>query len=115
LCDRYFLSTAAYQGAAGFDPETILARNSFAPVPDIALLFHVPVEVGTDRIIKGRGDTPNDFEQQDTLKKVADIFASIQRSYIKRIDASGSIEKVHQDVLKHISPLLLTHSSPVPE
>ena len=34
LCDRYFLSTAAYQGGAGCDPETIFARHRFAPEPD---------------------------------------------------------------------------------
>ena len=39
LCDRYFLSTAAYQGARGFDPEEILELNHFAPDPDLALLF----------------------------------------------------------------------------
>ena len=38
LCDRYFLSTAAYQGAAGFDPLAIIERNNFAPMPDLALL-----------------------------------------------------------------------------
>ena len=31
LCDRYFLSTAAYQGARGFDPENILRMNRVCP------------------------------------------------------------------------------------
>jgi len=115
LCDRYFLSTAAYQGAVGFDPETILERNAFAPEPDLALLFQVPPEVGTDRIVKGRGDTLNDFEQQDTLKKVAAIFDSINRPYIRKINATDSIETVHLQVIKHVIPLLPIISSNFPD
>ncbi len=102
LCDRYFLSTAAYQGAIGFDPETILARNSFAPEPDLALLFQIPVNIGITRITSGRGDTLNDFEQAESLQKVAEIFATIDRSYIRKIDAKGSIESIHQVVMSHV-------------
>ena len=110
LCDRYFLSTAAYQGAIGFDPETVLARNNFAPEPDLALLFHTPVNIGTSRIISGRGDTLNDFEQSENLKKVAKIFSGIDRPYIKRIDATSSIESVHQTVMRHVTTLLASSS-----
>lgn len=105
LCDRYFLSTAAYQGAIGFDPETVLARNSFAPEPDLALLFQIPVDKGITRIISGRGDTLNDFEQAESLQKVAEIFAAIDRPYIRRIDAEGSIESIHQTVMSHVAAL----------
>ena len=110
LCDRYFLSTAAYQGAIGFDPEIVLARNNFAPEPDLALLFHTPVDIGTSRIISGRGDTLNDFEQSENLKKVAKIFSSIDRPYIKRIDATSSIKSVHQTVMRHVTTLLTSSS-----
>lgn len=106
LCDRYFLSTAAYQGAAGFDPEEILLRNSFAPDPDLALLFQAPPEVGTERIVKGRGERLNDFEQQDILQKVAAIFGSIKRPYIRIINAAGTIEDVHSQVRHYVTPLL---------
>jgi len=110
LCDRYFLSTAAYQGAIGFDPETILSRNSFAPDPDLALLFQTPVNVGITRIISDRRDTLNDFEQNESLEKVAEIFSGIDRPYIKTIDATGSIESVHQAVMGHIATLFANSS-----
>jgi len=106
LCDRYFLSTAAYQGAIGFDPEIVLNRNSFAPEPDLALLFHTPVNVGITRITSARGDTLNDFEQTENLEKVAKIFDAVQRPYIERVDATGSIESVHQEVMNHVFRLL---------
>jgi len=110
LCDRYFLSTAAYQGAIGFDPETVLARNSFAPDPDLALLFQAPINIGLTRITSGRGETPNDFEQAENLRKVAAIFAAIDRPYIKKIDATGPIESVHQLVMEHVTALFLNSS-----
>jgi dTMP kinase len=106
LCDRYFLSTAAYQGARGFDPENIMALNRFAPDPDLALLFQAPLETGLKRITSGRGDELNDFEQEDSLARVAAIFAAIKRPYIQLIDASGSIEEVHHMVLKHVRDIL---------
>lgn len=106
LCDRYFLSTAAYQGAVGFSPTVIIEKNSFAPDPDLALLFCVPPHVGIERITVTRGDTLNDFEQEATLQKVAAIFESLKLPYIQRIDASGSIESVHQAVVQAITPFL---------
>jgi dTMP kinase len=106
LCDRYFLSTAAYQGARGFDPENIMALNRFAPDPDLALLFQAPLETGLKRITSGRGDELNDFEQEDSLARVAAIFVAIKRPYIQLIDASGSIEEVHHMVLKHVRDIL---------
>ncbi|WP_457576408.1 dTMP kinase [Desulfomarina sp.] len=106
LCDRYFLSTAAYQGVLGFDPEEVLERNSFAPDPDLALLFQLPVEKGIERIISGRKEAPNDFEQLENLQKTAGIFASLNRPYIQIIDADGSIEEVHSRVINHVYTLL---------
>lgn len=106
LCDRYFLSTVAYQGARGFDPEHILELNRFAPEPDLALLFQVPLDTGLDRITSGRGDELNDFEQRENLARVAAIFSAIKRPYIRSIDARGSIAEVHRLVIECVRPLL---------
>lgn len=106
LCDRYFLSTAAYQGAVGFDPQVILDQNSFAPDPDLALLFLANPELSITRIAD-RGDTLNDFEQQDKLEKVSKLFLSLDKPYILQIDGSGTIETIHQEVVKNVMTLLL--------
>lgn len=106
LCDRYYLSTAAYQGAAGLDPDEIIERNSFAPTPDLALLFQLPLEESLKRIIGSRGDTPNDFEQKESLEKVKKIFNEMNFPYIQPVDADQSIEKVHNKVVSLVQPLL---------
>jgi dTMP kinase len=133
LCDRYFLSTAAYQGCLGdtgrsstipgsidtqpclayrYTPEEIIEKNSFAPAPDLALLFYLSPQIGIQRITTGRGDILNDFEHEAALVRVAEIFDSLNLPYIHRIDASGSIESVSQSVLKAVRPLLLPLDRP---
>ena len=106
LCDRYFLSTVAYQGAIGFDVDEITSLNNFAPRPDIALLFHAPLDTGKKRITEGRGDSLNDFEQIENLQKVATIFNSLSFPYIQRINAQGSIEDIHAQVVSHVLPII---------
>jgi len=99
LCDRYYLSTIAYQGAAGLSPAMILAKNEFAPKPDMALLFTAPVETSARRITEGRGEQLNDFEKKEYLIQVANQFERINLPYIQRINADRSIEAIHKDVL----------------
>lgn len=116
LCDRYYFSTAAYQGALGLDPETILQQNDFAPEPDLVLLFHAPLPVSIDRITTGRGDTLNRFEQREFLEKVAAIFAAIDHPTIRRIEAAGSIEDVHRQVVAAVAATFnALHSSLQPQ
>ena len=106
LCDRYYLSTVAYQGAMGFDIDKLISLNSFAPVPDMALLFQAPLDTGHDRITAGRGEVPNDFEQLDNLQKVAAIFDSLSLPFIHTINAQGSIKEVHSRVLAQVLPII---------
>ncbi len=111
LCDRYVLSTVAYQGAAGLNVEEIFSRNSFAPLPDLALLFQAAPETGIARITDKRKEDLNDFEQADSLARVAAIFTSLKQPYIRHIDATGSIETVHKAVLKAVEPLIQQYQS----
>jgi len=106
LCDRYFLSTAAYQGASGFDPLDIIERNSFAPMPDLALLLEISPEESIRRITEKRGDLLNDFEQLESLKQVDAIFRAMQLPCIRRIDASKAVEKIHQRIRIAVTEML---------
>ena len=105
LLDRYYLSTIAYQGAAGLDPAAILEKNKFAPEPDLALLFHAPITTGVTRITENRGEVLNDFEKEDYLQKVKEQFDQMVFPFIQRVDANRSIEAVHDDVLRLVSAL----------
>jgi len=108
LTDRYYFSTAAYQGAAGCDPAAIFARHDFAPEPDLVLLLtQTPVE-SVARILDLRGEKLNDFEQQEQLEKVAALFASFPHRCIVRIHAARPVAEVHSSICEAILPLLVT-------
>lgn len=107
LTDRYYLSTVAYQGAAGFDPDEILRLNSFAPRPDLAIILRIPASLAVHRICYLRDECPNDFEQEDELARVAAVFDRLQGDYIKRVDAGRAIDAVHDDVWHHVEKLFI--------
>lgn len=111
ILDRYYYSTAAYQGVRGMDPVEILDKNrAFAPTPDIAFFIDVPARMGLDRIRK-RGDVANHFEREDNLSACARVFDSLRSPEIRRIDGRASIEEVHESIWSSLKsgPLFRVH------
>ena len=98
LTDRYYFSTAAYQGAAGLDVGEILAKNSFAPEPDLVLLLQIAPEEGLRRIRERRGEIPNDFEELNSLRRAAAIFADFDSPRIRRIDTRPPSREVQRRI-----------------
>jgi len=106
LIDRYYFSTAAYQGALGLDPESIVKMNEvFAPKPDLVLLFHTSPEECLKRIEQSRNGFSS-FEQLEYLQKVQKIFDSFSRPEIKKIDSNLPKNTVHNAVVCEINELL---------
>jgi dTMP kinase len=106
ICDRYYLSTVAYQGANGMDQEQILKKNENFPAPDLAIILEIEAAHGIHRIQKQRNEHPNTFEGEANLQKVAKIFATMRHDYIARINGSGSIENVRLQVFEAVAKLL---------
>ena len=105
LMDRYYFSTAAYQGALGFDPQEIKADNEkFAPVPDRVLVFHNSPEKSLERIESSR-EGKRAFEKRDYLIEVQKVFRSFTGSNIRFISSDPSVEKVHEQVLCEVQDL----------
>jgi dTMP kinase len=103
ISDRYFYSSAAYQGARCMDPEAIIEENlAFAPLPDITFLLELPVETAIERIAHGRPQGFSNFEATENLKAVHAIYKSLQDSSIRRIEASQSVQEIHEQVMKII-------------
>lgn len=102
ILDRYFLSTAAYQGARGIDHAKILADNeAFAPHPNAVFLLDISPEIGLVRV-RRRNDMPNHFERISYLAGVRGVFASIDRPYIQRLSGFPAAEHVHALVCAHL-------------
>ena len=105
LMDRYYFSTAAYQGALGFDPEKIRVDNErFAPIPDRVLIFHNSPEKSLERIESSR-EEKSAFEKRDYLIEVQTIFKSFIGPNIRYVSSDSSLEKVYEQVLCEVQDL----------
>jgi dTMP kinase len=97
ISDRYYFSSAAYQGALGLDPEQILtAHQDFAPAPDLVFFLKLPVAQAVDR--RG-GEAPQVIEAPAYLERVAAIYATFRGPHLHRVDAAGPVEATHTQVL----------------
>ena len=107
LTDRYYFSTAAYQGVVGFDPEAIIRLNEeFAPVPDLVILIELSPAQAVMRIQRYRQESLNHFEQQEGLQQVARIFNGLHREYITRVDGSQAVDLVHAQIVAQVRACL---------
>ncbi len=111
ISDRYYYSTAAYQGARGvFDYKDILERQmSKFLKPDICFLLDIDIDECSSRI-ENRGKA-NSFENADYLKKVSSIFKKIENDSslnggLINIDGRGSLESVHKSIFEKVQAML---------
>ncbi|WP_309707862.1 dTMP kinase [Armatimonas sp.] len=101
ILDRYYWSSAAYQGSRGADFNSIIAKNeSFAPRPNLTILLDIDTQTGINRILN-RGDKPNLFETKDSLEKAREIFSNLSKMNpdTSKIDSSVSLREVQSQVL----------------
>ena len=106
ILDRYYFSTAAYQGALGLDPEWICRENeAFAPKPDIVFLFTTAPEKCLERIQKSRTEQSS-FERLDYLEKVQRIFVSFDDPVIRRIDTTPPSDVVHEQLRNEVTAMI---------
>ena len=103
VTDRYFLSSVAYQGASGLDWRRILAESEAEfPLPDLVLLLELDVGEGLARA-GGRGNAVEGvFERADFLERVAAIFGAVERPYVERIPAAGSVAEVNARIADRV-------------
>jgi dTMP kinase len=112
VMDRYIYSNAAYQGALGFDPEMIFARNNGFPKPDAVFFLEIPPDEGLKRV-NTRGTANEGFEKIDYLKRVNSIFCGDHNGFLKmtRIDALKSENEIIEHIWRKVSQLLQGQSS----
>jgi dTMP kinase len=118
LCDRYHDSTVAYQGyARGISLELIekiWRGSSLAIDPDLTLLFDLEPEQGISRSLqklRAQHLDESRFEEEalEFHAKVRNGFLTLAKKYperIRTIDASRSMEEVHQDVRRQLEKFL---------
>jgi dTMP kinase len=120
LCDRFSDATLAYQGfGRGLDSAFIGALNAFAAcslVPDLTLLFDLPVEVGLVRAQrraagKEPGAAEDRFEQEERefhqrVRAGYQTLAAREPARFRVIDAAADADTVHAGVRRCLEPLV---------
>ena len=112
ISDRFMDSSFAYQGGGrGLDKETIntFSKNLKFPIPDLTLLFDVPVETSLSRVkVRGKLDR---FEQEDVVfhNRIREAYLKLAKENISRIkivDSSQEIERMLKNVEQIIESFL---------
>jgi len=107
LCDRYYYSTIAFQGAQGLDVRELIERNKGFRKPDIAFILDVSPNIALKRIAHRQKEK---FEQLEFMKKIRNNFLKMPKlldDNIWIIDANKPLKKVFDDVKKNINKLLI--------
>lgn len=114
ICDRFVDSSRAYQGGAGgLGDDSVLALHRIGSgglMPDLTLWLDVPGDIAARRLalrdgiatdkIGGRGASFHDAVAQSFA-----AFAASEPDRFRRIDASGTPDEIHAQVLVAIAEL----------
>ena len=111
LCDRHTDSTVAYQGyGRGLDIDTINHLNNLATnnkKPDLTFIFDIDTETSMKRVGKNQDRMESaGIEFQNRVRKGYLELAQIESERVKVIDATKTIEEIHEEVLEIIKKIL---------
>ena len=108
ICDRYVLSSLAYQ-SVDVDLKFVRAINAKAAAPDLTLFIKASAEVAMQRIADSRSDRDL-FETLPFQRKVAHGYDLVVSSYrdgpVVTIDGEASIDKVTTAVQRAVEHIL---------
>ena len=107
LIDRYYYSTIAYQGALGIDPGRIRRLNeAFAPIPDAVFVLVLCPAQALARIRLARGDTDEVFEREDYLKKVDEVFRTLNDPHIHFVATDQPLDVITSAIQRQVQELI---------
>jgi dTMP kinase len=120
VCDRYVYTALVRDTARGCDPAWVRNLYGFAPEPDVAFYFRVPVQVTLKRKLASRlkisfyeagmdlglsDNVEESYEKfQTRLKKEYDRLATADEFVV--VDSNRGVESIQGDIRSHIQPLL---------
>ena len=126
LADRYVFTAFARDVVRGCDPVWVRRIFQFAPRPDRAFYFNVPIETSIARVLSGRAKI-KDYEAGMDLKlasdhvesfkifqsRILDEYAKVVGEYgLTEIDATLSISQQQQIVREYLDETLADYQPP---
>ena len=113
ICDRYYYSTIAYQGALGADPERLRRLNEKThrfPKPDIVFYIDVSPSAGIRRINTQRDGANAGYERAGFLTRVRAGFDALDDACIIRVKGTRPRDAVAREILAHVDGLMTAAS-----
>jgi dTMP kinase len=100
ILDRYYFSNAAYQGAMGISPVSIIQENRKQkfPEPDRVYLVDIDPDLALKRITR-RNNKAELFEKAEFLKKVREIYQIIANDSFVILNGSKTTKEI-LDIIK---------------
>jgi dTMP kinase len=126
LADRYAYTAFARDVVRGCDPQWVRGVYQFAPRPDRAFYFRVPIDISVSRLLSGRAKL-KEYEAGMDLNLAPDLvssfklfqgrilgeYAKIAQEYgLTEIDATQSIGEQQQQVRRLIDQTLADYKAP---
>ena len=129
LADRYAYTAFTRDVARGVHPEWVRGVYSFAPRPDLAFYFRVPIDVALDRLLGGRAklkyheagmDVGLSRDPHESFRlfqgRVLELYETLVQQFgLKVIDAMGYIDSQQQIVRRMVSRSLRDYAGTVAE
>jgi dTMP kinase len=129
LADRYVYTAFGRDVARGIHPDWVRAVYSFAPRPDLALYFRVPIELALERLLTGRAKLKYHEAGMDVglsrdpvesfrlfQSRVLDLYdAQVKEFDLHVVDATGDINSQQLLVRRMLRRVLREYSGTVAE
>ncbi|MBI1936275.1 dTMP kinase [Candidatus Woesearchaeota archaeon] len=106
LCDRYYYSTIAFQGAQGLGIQEIIDANKSFRKPDIAFILDVDPMLALERIQYRKKEK---FERLEFMKKIRQNFLKLPElleDNIRVINSSKPLKQVFENVKKETGRII---------
>jgi dTMP kinase len=112
VCDRYDLSSVAYQSATAVGQQStvpwIQSLNGFARRPDVTLVFDIDADKAEERR-RARGGPEEIFEKRELQRKLAELYAKaellVPGDRVVHVDGALDAAEVQRRVLQVLQNL----------
>jgi len=116
LCDRYKLSTIAYQSAQGIKRDYLIKKQKDLIDPDITFLIDVSIKTAFERMKKDDKRKENKFEKSpEFLEKVRFNYLELKdildEKNIIMIDGEKDVETIFKEMKNHFENKLINRNN----
>ena len=106
ICDRYYYSTIAFQGAQGLDMKALAGKNKKFRKPDRAFILDAEPSAALERIKYRQKEK---FEQLEFMNRIRKNFLMLPKMLpdnIKIIDSNRPLSEVFENIKKELDSLM---------